>query len=258
MSAQCKRLILERYIGGELNGPEETALRRHLDSCNECSSYLAELQARKAEFLLRHPFSSFTRAHAPVRLLPWYSKIFQVVLRPSLAPAYIAAVLLIALIPLHRISIEEKVRFKGGNTISFLYERNGIISEGTTQLLFRPGDRIQILYSVSKKGYVTLISVDTKGIVSFYHPNTGSEFCSVIAEAGERRPFPGSIVLDDTPGGELVIALFSDSQLATAEVAEWAKQRFKECPDLNRLKDRLKTRHGQLEAKIAALLLRKE
>jgi hypothetical protein len=151
-----------------------------------------------------------------------------------------------------------EVRFKGAPTLSFLYERDGIVREGTLDLHFRANDRIQILYSLLRQRYAALLSIDCRGTVSFYHPDHTAETCSVIAEPGNRLSFPGSIVLDDTPGTELVIVLFSDAALRTGEVAAWAQQQFKECPDPDKLQDRLRSRGEVFNAEIATLLLHKE
>ena len=258
MITECSRLLLERYAGGELDESERTAVRRHLDTCSDCSSFVAQLEAERADFLRERPFSSFTRAHAPLMTVPWYRRVSRIALQPALVPVYTMVLLILVVLPLRHAGKEGDVRFKGKHVLSFIYERNGIIRDGIPNLRFRANDRIQILYSLARRQYIGLLSIDSRGTVSFYHPDQTMEFCSVITDPGNRISFPGSIILDDTPGDELIIALFSNSALRTSEVAKWFQQQFTECPDPGRLQDRLRSRGKVFNADIATLLLSKE
>ncbi|MBN1307826.1 MAG: DUF4384 domain-containing protein [Chitinispirillaceae bacterium] len=260
MRAKCGRLLLERYVGGELGDADRREVQRHLDACPDCSLLAAQLESERTEFLQRHPFSSFTRAHAAVITLPWYRTFLTVATRPALVPVYGVVLLLFAVVPLYFTGKHDNdtVRFKGAPVLSFIYQRGGIVNEGSVTMRFRAGDRIQVTYSLSRSRHVTLMSIDIRGTVSFYHPEQQAATCSVISEAGSQRAFPGSIVLDETPGEELVVALFSDTALTTAEVASWAKRHCAACPDPALLERRLRSDAAVLNAEIATLLLQKE
>ncbi|MBN1575342.1 MAG: zf-HC2 domain-containing protein [Chitinispirillaceae bacterium] len=260
MITECKRLLLERYVGGELDEAGRLEVRRHLDTCPDCSSLVARLESERTEFLQRHPFSSFTRAHAPVVTLPWYRSFLTVATRPALVPVYGVMLLLLVVMPLYFAGKrdDETIRFKGAPVLSFIYQRGGVVGEGSSDMRFRGGDRIQVTYSLSQPRNVALMSIDTRGTVSFYHPQRQAATCSVVSDAGSQCAFPGSIVLDDTPGEELVIALFSDAALKRDEVASWAKRHYAECPDPARLRRRLRADTAALNAEIATLLLQKE
>ena len=261
MTAMCRRLDIERYIGGELTTEQADELLSHCDSCSDCGSYLAQLQAERTDFLHKHPFSSFTRAHAPLVALPWYRTISIGTLRPVLATAGVALLVTLTVLPLmngrNRRS-PEPVRFKGAPSLTFIYQREGATSQGSVSMRFRAGDRIQVTCPPVHYSFVSLFSVDTRGTVSFYHPDYQAPYCSIPLTGGGPTVFPGSIELDDSPGAELVIALFSKDKLLTRAVEEWIRRLFTEVSDIESLQKRLHGEKNPFDAQTALLLLRKE
>ncbi len=261
MNFRCGRLVLERFLCGELNEAERREVRRHLAECADCSSYVTRLESERTDFLQKHPFSSFTRAHAATVRIPWLVRVMNAVKRPALIPVYASVLVAVALLPLSlrwKSSSVPEVRFKGGQSISFLYRREGTVHEGSAAQTLRPGDQIQIRYPLTAARFVSLSSIDGRGTVSFYHPGTHGSTCSVRSEPGVSVTFPGSIVLDNTPGPELVVVLFSENPLATAEVKEWLSRLFTEKSGLGRLKECLEKGTPPFPAEVATLLLRKE
>lgn len=261
MTTPCGRFDLERYVVGELHGKEAETVRNHCETCSDCGSYVAMLKDENEQFLRKHPFASFTRAHAPVVKLPWYRILSIGTLRPVLVG--VGAVLLVTLtvVPVvnkHQISRGELVRFKGAPPLSFMYQREGKTAKGSLALRYREGDRIQVTCPPTRFGFVSLLSIDSRGTVSFYHPATHSNTCSVPADRNGSFVFPGSIELDATPGSELVIALFSVKQLATATVKEWISGTFDAVPDLDSLSTLLRRHEQPWGGELSTLLLRKE
>lgn len=261
MTTRCRRLDLEQYVVGELDSEQSAAVRQHCDTCKECSSYVAMLQEEREEFLVKHPFASFSRAHAPVVRLPWYRGFSLGTLRPAIVAVGAVMLVTIAIVPVvnrGNRTPKDQVRFKGAPPLSFVYQRDGKTSPGVLSGKYREGDRIQVTCSPSHYPYVSLLSIDSRGTVSFYQPDTRSEFCTVPAEPGKPLLFPGSIELDATPGAELVIALFSREELSTAMVTGWITKRFTVESDLSALNPALLRGKLPFGGEIATLLLRKE
>lgn len=250
--------MLERYFAGEIEGEELEKIRRHLGSCAECSSYVAGLEAQKADFLAKHPFASFTRAHAHVNVIPWYSRFLRGALRPALIPVYGVLMVTMVFLPMMYREDSPDVRFKGRIPVSFLLRRDGAVRKGSTTMKFESGDNIQVVFSIGEERYVSLLSVDSRGVISFYHPDPQSTTCSVHMPAGQKQPFPGSIILDDTPGDELVLVLFSGNALSVSSVSSWVKRNFKAASGLSKLKTLLENESAAIHADVSTLLLHKE
>jgi len=258
MIAECKRLVLERYMAGEIEETERREARRHIDSCSACSSLVAQLASERTEFLEHHPFSSFAGALDQVDKLTWYRSLLITLGKPVFVPVYGIVLLLLFVVPLQFTGKRFHVAFKGAPALSFYYQRGEIMREGFANQRFRANDRIQVAYSLTRSCYVALISVDSRGIVSFYHPEPEATTCSVSSKAGNHLFFPGSVILDATQGDELVIALFSDNALQTRDVASWIKGQFSTYPDPGRIQHHLGAEAHALGAETATLLLRKE
>ena len=261
MTIRCGKLDLERYVGGELDPEQADAVRRHCDSCSDCSSYVAMLQAEKEAFLSRHPFSSFTRAHATVVELPWYRRISFGTLQPAMVTVGAVLLVTLAVVPVvnrRNLSRQELVRFKGAPPLSFVYQRDGKTLPGELSGRYRGGDRIQVTCPPTRFGFVSLLSIDSRGTVSFYHPDMRSGYCSVPAEPSIPLAFPGSIELDATPGAELVIALFAPEKLETGSVTDWIGKRYASAANLDTLNKLLLREENPFDGETSTLLLRKE
>ena len=121
MSMHCGRLQLEKYVGGELDNEQFRAVQSHIHSCTDCASYVTQLKTERNEFLQKHPFSSFTRAHAPVVGLPWYRRFLGNYFRPSLIPVYTTLIVVAVALPLLYRGNDSSIRSKGKSSISFFY-----------------------------------------------------------------------------------------------------------------------------------------
>ena len=199
------KLLLERYSAGETNDEDSRRIEEHCKTCAECAGYLGRLNIERQEFLAAHPFPRLAQSKAPAIQLPWYQPFLDKLRQPALFPAYGLIVVLLMLSPIvyfksfHR-TVSDEITFKGGNSISFLLKRNGNISECTPQDTLNAGDEIQVLYSATKNGYISLLSVDSRGAISWYHPDPKSLFCSIPAKTGGKQNYPAGILLDDSQG----------------------------------------------------------
>jgi hypothetical protein len=230
MAEPCgQKLAVERYSAGELVGQTADRVEEHLRSCPSCSAYYAGLKKEREEFLRTHPFAEFLSTHAvPIRGGPWYKKIptlFSLpALRPVLAPALVFLVA-VAVIPFIPRLVNEKngsdIRYKGQETLSYIYKRDGVVHSGAPDDVFRPGDRVQVFYSSSSDRNLSFLSIDGRGAVSFYQPAASGALCSVRSGTGQRIAYPASIELDSTQGVELVVAVFSIEPFDTNQIKKW-------------------------------------
>lgn len=262
MTIECSRLVIERYHGKELPPEQTAAVKEHLENCSLCSEYCNRLKNEQKIFLSEHPFRSFSRIHAPLVELPWYRKILAATTKPALMPIYATLLVVAVVFPVVNYQHQNKmseIRFKGKQPISFLYERNGKVYSGVPSEIYHANDKIQVLYHLEKNRYVSLLSIDTRGTVSFYDPASGNnpDRCSVYSEAGANIKFPGSIILDNSSGHELVLTLFSDSALSRTAVEQWIKKLYSTTPDPIEINNYLKHHFPGIEAEVITLLLQK-
>lgn len=259
MKDSCSTLQVERYVCRDLSEAESMVVKAHIDTCSACAAHMQQLEQQHQSFLALHPFAKFTNAHAPLvssrRFHCNWSRLFA----PSFIPVY--SMLIIALIVLPRLLPQNNsvvVRFKGQETISCLVMRKGSIQKNSPDFTYQAGDRVQVTYSSGPSRYLALLSVDVSGTVSFYQPNETSDTCSIPIQGKTGKLFPTSIILDNSPGSELVIALFSQTPLLTSSVAAWVDQCLSANPDPVALQKVIGSKADALSATAATLLLHKE
>ena len=236
------KLDIERYSVGELPRLRAAALEAHLHGCAVCSGFYARIKQEQGLFLAAHPFSEVnpddsiaerTARRTNGREL-WYERLFDGFAVPALRPVLIPACLLVmtAMIAVpfmgHFMNNAPKpgadYRYKGSALplqLPYIYKRNGAIYESAPDDVFQAGDRVQLFYASLSDRFLTLLSVDGCGAVSFYQPVAHSTVCSIRSGVGTRLAYPLSIDLDDAPEAELVIALFSDAAFTTDQVRLW-------------------------------------
>jgi len=226
--AEHGKLDIERYFGGEAGEKSAVLVREHCRTCASCAAYLAKLESDRAAFLLRRPFAAFARGRGAALKDAWYRRMLQSIMRPALVPAFATVLLALVALPIVRPYLEGRraavgaIAYKGDQTLSFVYQRNGTFMPGNPADTFIAGDRIQVLYAAPSAGHIALFSIDGSGAVSFYQPDARAEYCTVPTAAGADLAFPSSIVLDSAHGQELVIAMFSPRPVAAAVITDWA------------------------------------
>jgi hypothetical protein len=222
------KLLIEKYSAGDTDAHESRCIGEHCKTCRECADYLDVLKNDRRQFLAVHSFARFKQNCEPVRRRPWYEILGNALSRPSLIPAYGCLAVILLLVPMiylkgmkHAAPADE-ITFKGGNALSFLLKHNGSVSVCAPFDTVHAGDEIQVLYSMSRNGYISLLSVDSCGTISWYQDPQSPQY-SLPVKPGHGKPFPAGIQFDDSKGGELVIALFSDAALSRYAVQQWIK-----------------------------------
>jgi len=261
MKTTCNHLHLDLLTTGELGEADAVLANQHIAQCGECAAYVARLQAESVAFHDRHPFSSFTRAHAPLKALPWYRRLALQVFRPAFIPVAAALLLSVSILPYivtTQMQRSTVVRFKGGNSIRYIYKKDGEVKNSALSDRFGAGDRIQVLYSSVKKQYLALVSIDAVGSISFYHPDASGDTCSISVSAGAEHTYPSSIEFDASSGYELICALFTEQPLTISAVQSWLQKAYTQENNLVDLQSVLKRDQQLLGAECLGLLVTKE
>jgi len=174
------------------------AAEAHASGCPLCRAEVEDAARAREQFLTQ----VFPRTQAAVvrragRRAPWRRLLPPLGLAAAVGGA--AAVLLIAL-P-HR---EPVVQTKGTGMLSVFAlrgERTFTVEDGAR---LHPGDRIRFAVQGTGAAFVLVASVDGRGQVSVYQPNTALGPDAAVATA-----LPDSIRLDDALGLERIFAVFS-------------------------------------------------
>jgi hypothetical protein len=231
--SECKRLSVERYVSGELTGEIARAVETHLKTCAACGARCADLQKERDEFLRLHPFAELRALGAMGNSGElWYERFMKVfafpVLRPMLIPLCMLLLVGVIIIPftgktgLFDAGNLSTIRYKGtAQPLSYIYKRGDQVRESSPADTFMAGDKIQLFYDSRKEQYLTLFSISGTGSVSFYHPEARALRCSIRTGVGSRLAYPASIELDETPGAEFVVALFSEQPFDTNQIKKW-------------------------------------
>ncbi|MFY0528711.1 hypothetical protein ACN28I_37950 [Archangium gephyra] len=202
--------VLEAMSAGEAT-PEAT--RTHVGDCPDCRGQLQALTTAREAFVRARPPDLFLRqlerraASQPRPVRRW------------LLPVLSACVPLLALLVLvPRLGQEEGVRMKGG---AF---RVAVSREGSAPELLgpdaqvRPGDALRFAYETPEAGHLLVLELDGRGAASVFHPYGSAT--SAPLPAAQRDFLPGSVVLDDAPGPEWLLAVFSPRPLEAAPLLE--------------------------------------
>lgn len=259
--SEPKRLEIERYVAKELNEEKCRSLEIHFKECMVCNSYMQSLIQKRKTFLNVYPFESMCSERPKNAGSSWITKITEVITRPVLVPVFASLLIALIIIPVAYnkgyFSSSDAIGYKGNAAISFVYQRNGITMPGTVSGIYKDGDILQILYSSDQDQYVSLLSIDASGNVSFYHPDQTASDCSIKAEKGNGIAYPGSIILDNAKGHELIIALFSSEPLRQSDVSDWISKSYHKDRNLPTLINKIKNVPLKNVSSVQTILLSK-
>jgi hypothetical protein len=184
-----------------------------VEGCPACGAQLAQLTAGRDAFLRARPADRFLRqlerrAEAAPAPSPWRR------LLPVLA-AVVPVLLLLVLVP-RVLKPEDTVRLKGGEfrVVAARGEAPPELRVLGPDSEVRPGDALRFAYEAPEAGHLLVLELDGRGVASVFHPFNGT--ASAPLPAHQRDFLPGSVVLDDAPGPEWLLAVFSPRPLEAA------------------------------------------
>jgi hypothetical protein len=101
---------------------------------------------------------------------------------------------------------------KGQGSLEFYLLRDDQVHPGSEDEVHWAGDRVQFSYRTVGWDSLVVLSLDGRGELNLYYPARGDVPVEVVP--GERRMLDGSIILDDAPDFELVLAYFGPDSVA--------------------------------------------
>jgi hypothetical protein len=107
-------------------------------------------------------------------------------------------------------------RFKGEVALAVYALQGDEVVEVAPGQALRPGDRIQFTYTSGPLNHLVLVGVDGTGVISRYYPDEGGLSQPVVP--GSEMILEDSLVLDDAPGPEVFVAVFSDHPVDVVDV----------------------------------------
>lgn len=223
------RLELGRLWSGELREEEAERLRTQIADDPAAQAYLATLERAReqvapfdAEILRKRAFrtqeedarqaeSQQRREVQPRRAGAWWRRWL-----PASAALAAAAVALLVVLPPQSTRERHVTPYtaqgtKGEGSIEFYVLRDDQVHPGSEDETHWAGDSIQFTYRTQGESTLVILSLDGRGELNLYYPSAGDAPVPVVP--GERKVLEGSIVLDDAPDFELVLAYFGHARV---------------------------------------------
>lgn len=215
-SSHLSSLAQDALAQGALAPAAAARAEEHLQVCERCRADAAALLASRDHFLgsvLPRTLPTVRERLAPRRRLRWLW-----IAAPALAAAIVLLVVLRspAGIGTSPASIPDDLRIKGDTALQVIAHRDGRTWSIAEDNRVAAGDALRFVVAPGGATHVLVVSVDGAGAATIYVPYGGAE--SAPLAPGPRVELPGSIVLDDAPGPERIVALFSRAPLPAAGV----------------------------------------
>jgi len=217
---------LQRHALDELKGEEWETVASHVAQCERCRQELTTLDNEREAFLADRPFAAAEAdisegavflpedPEIEVRRPLWaWARGAMAALVACAAAAVVATLLVTA-------GVGESPaldRLKGMTDLQAALLRDGKVVHVEPGLVARPGDEIQFRVDTADFGHVIVLGVDGTGEVSVYQPQDGGD--SVAVEPGAGRTLDPAFRLDDAPGPEVYVALFTAEPFASRDAA---------------------------------------
>jgi hypothetical protein len=236
---QCNRIQVDRYFLGETGPEEKRAARAHIDGCPDCRGRLATLENERRTYLMQHPFREFAAKHLPqgeAKPRPAFGSRWM----PAMA-GLAACLVLVPVVWRANLGTEvanvavSDIRTKGTTLLEYYVKRGGAVTPGSSAEGYRSGDELQFVCAADGHAWVTLASIDSRGHVSLYRAPAGETPApeganegplSLPGLNGEKQSLPFAVTLDDAPGAELFVMIFSAAPLTGEAVEGWLTGAF--------------------------------
>jgi len=192
--------------------------------CPDCSAQLSALREAALAFVKARPPDRFLRQleRREAAPAPRASLLERLGLPRRLVPALgLAVPLALAVVLLPRLLERpgDGVTMKGdGFRVAVARAGGGAPELAAGDAIVHPGDALRFSYEAARDGYLLVLDLDGRGTASVLHP-FGASAAAPLA-ANQRDFLPGSVVLDDAPGPEFVIAVFSPRPFEAAPLLE--------------------------------------
>lgn len=229
--AECfSRFTLLRYALKEFPAEQLQRMEGHISGCEQCKSVLADAEADFGAYregwddhvgrLRRKMGAVDAEEDAETEAVGWPGwRWVRMGLTGAVALAAAAVVATVFVRPPEDPGRHD-VAFKGELALEIIAKRGDVQLEVTNGTLLRAGDALRFVLTTGRAGYVTVFSLDGRGAISPYYPSSNPSADPAplrIAKPGAHE-LPGSQVLDDAPGEEVILTVFSTHPFLRAEM----------------------------------------
>lgn len=211
-------LVIDRFLAGELPADEARAVTERLLGDAVFAARVDELRASRAAFSLSAPSFEAIAAVAATRA-PWWQRLVQGA-RAKVAVGGLAAAAAAVVVVSVGNNVGNNVGAGGdvvrpkGAFLSFVVERDGVVTDGHHDSVVHPGDRVQFVVDAGAGAFVGVWSKDGAGVVSAYAPASGR-----LEHAQGKHSFANSTRLDDVTGAEVFVGVRCDHDVDAAVIA---------------------------------------
>lgn len=209
-------LALDRLLLGELDASAQAQVEAHLAACAACRARCEAIERDRAAFVaapppLALPAERATRSTSAIA--PTRSSRGAWLAAAGLAMAAAIAGIAVfrgdgAVGPPAAPGSVDRVATKGdGFELAAVIERGGHQTRARSGDELRPGDRVQLSYSLAEPAYLYVIGVDGTARANVFFPEDANR---VATQPGREVELPFSLVIDKTPGGERFFGVACD------------------------------------------------
>jgi hypothetical protein len=215
VSACLSELTLDRLRVGELAGNAGDEPRRHLAACRACEGRLAA-QAREPlppldlEAVLRRAARAASSGAVWLRRAAAFG---------AGAATVAGAALLLVAIP--RPAPDTRAKGDGWALAVIARHPSGAVEQIEDGATLAPGTRLRFEVAAPRAGYVALVSLDARGVVSPLVPSAGA---AAALPARERRLLEGAVAFDDAPGRERIVYVDCARPVEVSEIVASARR----------------------------------
>jgi hypothetical protein len=234
VSEHPSRFTLTLRAAGDLKPEEAAGVDAHVAICPACRAAASEIERDREDYGGR---AEAERARFMIALADTPRELrdtrgLRRAVKVGFAVAGLAAAAVIAIVVATPFDRSEQdgpsaaappdIAFKGALAVQIVAKRGG------RQFFVRPGDALEaddalrFVVTAPEAGYVAVLSVEEAGRVSVFYPPESAAAPApwpVRIESRGRRELPGSIILDEAPGSETYVVLFSSAPFSR-EAAE--------------------------------------
>lgn len=191
MTPHVSDLRWDRLLAGELSEVERAETVAHAEACPACASRRAEITAG---------FDAFANV-TPALPRRWPRRVAAVA---TVAAA--AAALVVVLRPPP--GDETRTKGAGGPQLMLAAGPREHVAPVSSGDRVRPGDSVQAVYTATRDGFGAVLARDGRRSTATYVPAAGDAM--VALPAGTQRSFPGSTILDEVTGPQVVVIVWCE------------------------------------------------
>lgn len=185
----------------------------HLAGCASCREHVDSLRREITDFVKRQPFELFEAKLQRRRHQPTLSRLRLIL--PWVVAALLAVVWVANRPP-------ENVLPKGSENPFRVFVRrgNGQVFPVTVADAIKAGDTLKFSFEAPREGHLLLFDLDGRERATVAYPFEGTHSVSIPAGA---QILDGSVEVDDAPGPEWLVAVFSPQPFDAATLAAQLK-----------------------------------